>query len=390
MGTTNIDVWNGLRNKYPNFASITSKATSDTFTAKGYSEATSTGTLNEFFNLSIRTALNKIDVAEIRTRLQSCGLVESYAGQLGGYLQRISIEIIKPVSPAFNNLTDGQSVDPFIVRKPENNERFYECGNFNYQSFITISEFQAKTIFLEEYGIANFISGIMQGLENGYKLQKEVNIYEALNKCINEATLQTSQIETITIADVNNMTNDELLSFIDKVKSIATKLETVTATSAFNALQFETYRAPSEHILLLRAGIKDVIQTHLMVGAYNKEDLTLPFEIVEVADFGGLKATSDGTTALYPLYNAIGEQTGWSNTENGTAVAENTIQWVDPNVNTLGVIIQRGAIFEENKEQYSVRPIHNPRGLYDNYWASAPNNMIRYDKSYNVIKINKA
>lgn len=390
MATTNIDVWNGLRNKYPNFASITSKATSDTFTAKGYAEATSTGALNEFFNLSIRTALNKIDVAKIRTRLQECGLVESYAGQLGGYLQRISLEIIKPISPAFNNLTDGQSVDPFIVRKPESNERFYECGNFNYQSFITISEFQAKTIFLEEYGIANFISGIMQGLENGYKLQKEVNIYEALNKCINEATLQTSQTETITIADVNNMTNDELLSFIDKVKAIATKLETVTATKAFNALQFETYRAPSEHILLLRAGIKDVIQTHLMVGAYNKDDLSLPFEIVEVADFGGLKATSDGTTALYPLYSAIGEQTGWSTTENGTVVAENTIQWVDPNSSTLGVIIQRGAIFEEIKEPYSVRPIHNPRGLYDNYWASAPNNMIRYDKSYNVIKINKA
>lgn len=387
---TNIDVWNGLREKYPNFASITSQGTKDTFTSKGFSEATSTGALNEFFNLSIRTALNKIDVAKIKTRLQECGLVETFVGQLGGYLQRLSIEIIKPISPAYNNLVDGQSVDPFIVRKPESNERFYECGNFNYQSFITISEFQAKTIFLEEYGIANFISGIMQGLENGYKLQKEVNIYEALNKCINDVALQSSQTVNVTIADVNNITNDELLLFIDTVKQTATKMNTAISTKAFNSLQFDTHRSPDEHILLLRAGIKDTIQTHLMVGAYNKEDLSLPFEIVEVADFGGLKATSDGSTELYPKYSTIGELIGWSTTDGGEAVAENTIQWVDPNANVLGVIIQKGAIFEEIKEPYSVRPIHNPRGLYDNYWASAPNNMIRYDKCYNVIKICKA
>lgn len=385
---TNIDVWNGLRAKYPNFANITSKATKDTFTQKGFSEASGTGALNDFFNLSIRTALNKIDVAKIKTRLQECGLVETYAGQLGGYLQRISVEIVKPVSPAYHNLVDGQSVDPYIVRKPNSNERFFECGNFNYQSFITISEFQAKTIFLDEYGMGNFISGIMQGLENGYKLQKEVNIYEALNKCINDASLQETQTVFVGLADPTNITNTELLSFIDTVKATATKMDTVTTTKAFNAMKFDSYRAPSEHILLLRAGIKDTIQTHLELGAYNPDRLTLPFDIVEVADFGGVTAyDSTGMNQLYPLYSNIGEQIGWSATEGGDAVAEDQITWKDPNESVLGVIIQRGAIFEEIKEEYQVRPIHNPRGLYDNYWASAPNNMIRYDKCYNVIKI---
>ena len=152
MKFTNVELWNALRAKYKSFASITAEATADTFTEKGWGEISRNNipALNQFFELSMRVAFNKMDIARVNTRLEESGLVEVYGGNNGGYLQRISVESIAPISPGFINLTNGDSIDPFIVRKPESKERFFECGNFNYQSLITIQEYQIKTIFLEK------------------------------------------------------------------------------------------------------------------------------------------------------------------------------------------------------------------------------------------------
>ena len=222
MKFTNVELWNALRAKYKSFASITAEATADTFTEKGWGEISRNNipALNQFFELSMRVAFNKMDIARVNTRLEESGLVEVYGGNNGGYLQRISIESIAPISPGFINLTNGDSVDPFIVRKPESKERFFECGNFNYQSLITIQVYQVKTIFLAESGMAAFLAGIMVGLENGYKQQKELNCYKALHECINstENPLQDTQKLTVTSWTEGAVTEDELLDFITQLQ----------------------------------------------------------------------------------------------------------------------------------------------------------------------------
>lgn len=179
MNFTNAELWNALRAKYPSFKNHTAEATADLFTEKGFTELSRNdiNALNEYFELSMRVVFQKIDLAKIKTRLQEAGLVEGYSTPMGGYTQRISIEAIAPVSPAFKGLVDGSTVDPFVVRKPKSKERFFG-KNFDYQNLITIQEFQAKQMFIGESSMSAYLTGLMNGLELGYKTQLELNIYE--------------------------------------------------------------------------------------------------------------------------------------------------------------------------------------------------------------------
>ena len=404
LNFSNKDLWNALRKKFKSFESITSEATADTFTEKGWGEISRSNipALNAFFDLSMRVAFNKFDIARVNVRLEESGLVENFAGQNGGYLQRISVESIAPISPRYLNLTDGSSVDPYIVRKPKSQERFFECGNFNYQSLITLQEFQVKTIFLAESGMSAFIAGIMQGLENGYKMQKELNIYKAIHECINNASNQSTQkivLDTWNSGDDGQPTEYELKQFVAQLQDLATVMETSITQPGFNANNFDTATRPEDYVVLVRAGIMNKIKRDLMVGAFNPEDLAIPFsKIVEVQDFGGIQYyayVSGADTRVYPVYDTFGavKKGAWTVNSDGSPdqnnIQDGNVRVVDSDAGVLAVVAQKGVIFTETKEAYVVRPINNPAGLYDNYWASAPNNTIKYDKNYNIITIRK-
>lgn len=156
---TNVDMWNALRAKYQSFASITSKATSDFFTERGWQELSRDNipALNSFYELSMRVAFNKLDIAKVKTRLKESGLVETYGEENGNYLQRVSMEIIKPISAGYRNVQNGSSPDSGVCRKPEAKERFFQ-KNMDYASCISIQDFQLKNIFLNEYGMSSFVA----------------------------------------------------------------------------------------------------------------------------------------------------------------------------------------------------------------------------------------
>lgn len=400
MKFSNADLWNALRKKYKSFESITSEATKETFTDKGWSEISrnNVNALNQFFELSMRVAFNKIDIAKVNTRLEESGLVEVYGGQNGGYLQRISVESIAPVSPGFLDLQDGSSIDPFVVRKPESKERFFECGNFNYQSLITIQEFQVKTIFLDEFGMSSFIAGIMAGLENGYKMQKELNVYKAVHECINSTAkpLQDTQVLTLTSWTAAGATEAELLDFIAQLQDLATSMETSITQPGFNANKFDTAVDPEDHIVLVRAGIMNQIKRMKALnihydGANNMLDI--PFKIVEVNDFGGIThhaGTGSSKKTLFPHYDALGAVDGWAESAGGDkkyGLGDTAVYTEDSDAKVLAVVAQKGLIFEDIKEPYTVQPIYNPRGMYNNYWANAANNMIRFDANYDCVVV---
>ena len=398
MKFTNVALWNALRAKFKSFESITSEATADTFSDKGWSEISRNNipALNQFFELSMRIAFNKIDIAKVNTRLEESGLVEVYGGNNGGYLQRISIESISPISPGFINLQNGQSVDPFIVRKPEAKERFFECGNFNYQSLITLQDYQVKTIFLDPNGMSSFVAGIMAGLENGYKVQKELNCYKAIHECINstEKPLQDTQKLTLASWTDGNVTEAELLDFITQLQDLATAMDTSITQPGLNANKFDTAAKKEDCIVLVRAGIMNMIKRMKALnvhydGAANM--LEIPFKVIEVNDFGGIEHYK-GATKLYPHYDTLGAVDGWAETDGGEKKyeldsAEVTVKDLDAKV--LAVVAQKGLIFEDIKEPYTVQPIYNPRGMYNNYWANAANNMIRYDGNYTCVTVSQ-
>lgn len=401
MKFSNAEMWNALRAKFPSFKSLTSEATADFFTERGWGEISRNNipALNEFFELSMRVAFQKIDIAKVKTRLKESGLVQTYGTENGNYLQRISMEVIKPLSPAYRKLTNGNSVDPFVIRKPEAKERFFQ-KNSDYASGITIQDFQVKNIFLNEYGMSSFLAGIMAGLENGYREQMELNVYQCLHEAINSVAtpLQDTQKITLTSWTDGAVTEAELLDFITQLQDLATAMDTSITQKGFNANAFETAVDKEDHVVLVRAGIMNAIKRMKALNVHYGEGsqmLEIPFKVVEVQDFGGLTyyfGDPDDNYKLYPHYDSLGAVDGWALSDGGAKEKElddPSITLVDTDANVLAVVAQKGVIFENIVNPYAVEPIRNPRGLYNNYWASAPDNYIAYDANYDLITISK-
>lgn len=421
-GITNVQFWNECRKNNAQFESYTSAGTKEIFTEKGFEaiKASDLNILNKFFELSLRVAFQKVDVARATNPFTDSGLVEVYDTPNGGFVQRIAVDSISPISPVYNGLTDGSSVDPYKVRKPKSSQRFFE-QNYDYQNLITIQEFQVKQIFLDEYGMGQYISGILQGLETGRIKQEFANLKAVLNAGLNSTAYplkDTQKIETQLPDDLSTVTDDQLRGFIESIMDLMTGMDTQVSSGQYNAAGFDTKVDSSDYVLLVRAGILNKIKTRLRVGAYNPEDLALPVDrIVEVSDFGGLYPYKEEeyTTRLYPVYDSFGSETGYFISEadvgsltakktssDGTVlgyqasvgtnlstfpniVAKKDVHWKDENSEIKAIVAQRGLIFENRQNPYIVNPIYNPAGLYTNYWASSPANGINYDYYYNVI-----
>ena len=417
-GITNSQFWALARAKNPNFKSHTSKITSEIFTDKGFEAVArdDIGIINEFFEISLRVAFQKCDISRAKNPLAEIGLVEIYNTPSGGFTQRIAINSLKPISPKFKGLQNGMSVDPYVVRKSSSKERFFG-KNFDYQSLVTNQDYQVKEILLNENGMGQFIAGIMEGLANGYIIQEYVNTKEAINAALNSDKFPLRDGQKLAVGSWTDAgaTSSDLESFILTIKDLATAMKTQAQTGMYNANGFETYVDPSDYVVLMRPGIKNRIQLELEVGAFNPDRLTLPFDSEEISDFGGLVPKGDNDETLQPVFDSFGSVVGyvdalatinapafWDaanerwlvNITIGGATADTTFPaepttWSDPNAEVLAIVCQKGLIFENKQNPYSVRPRYNPAGLYTNYWASSPNNSINVDPNYNMVVITK-
>lgn len=389
---SNAELWNAIRQANPTFASHTAEATADTFTERGWTAFISGGAeiVQEFWELAVPFYLNLVNVSRARDVLYEKGFGESYEVPWGGYIQRMSVDSVKPLSPAYVDLVDGGTVDPFVIRKPKVGNRFFR-PNFNYQSLITIPDmWQTKQMFMAEYGMSEFLNGVYTSLENGYILQTYLNKLECLNHALNdtEYPLQDSQKVTVTLSD--DPTETELANFILAVKNVITSMEVSAQSGAYNAGKFKTVQDKGRLKLLIRAGLKNLIDVRTMVGAFNPEYLSLGIDIIEVPNFGGLIPYAEAayTTQLYPAYNSLGEQIGY-NTQEGQTTAtytEEQVYWKDPNESTIAILADKGLVFEMLRNPYTVSPIYNPRGMYTDAWANSPDNGCVYDPYYTMIQ----
>lgn len=397
---TNADLWNAIRAKFPQFASHTAEATADLFTERGFEQLKNgeyPNLLNDFFELSVRVYLQQVNVSRAEDQLASNGFGEYYKQPMGGIIQRMSIDSIKPISPAYKNIEDGSSVDPFVVRKPSAKERFFK-QNFDYQSLLTIpDEFQYKQIFISEFGMSEYMGGLMTALENGYTIQLYENKLEAINAGLNSENFPLQDTQMVEAGLSAEPTKAELEELILTVRNVVDAMTLGPQSHAFNAAKFNTLQDKSRLKLLLRPGIKNAIAVKVLANAYNEDKLNLPLDVIEVPHFGGLEpyaSESDGVYSdpLYPVYDKLGTLIGYTTVEGGTTVTVeiDEVKWKDPNADVIGLIADKGWLFFSQQNPYRVEPIRNPRGLYTNFWASSPNNAVLIDHVYNVVELKNA
>lgn len=386
------DIWNLGRALSPDFRSHTAEGTAELFTERGFSDVQRQGmsTLNELFGITMPYIFQLLNPSRARDPLDNGDFGEVYDDAYGEYIQRMAVNSVKPVTPAFRDLKDGPGPDPFVVRKPTMSERFYQ-PNFDYQSFITIpDEWNTKRVFSSEYGFSALLSAIYQGLQNGYTIQRYLNKLECINAALNDDKLQPSQTVSVTLP--SSPTEQNLVDFVLAVKDVITEMLVQPQTSAYNALGFEDIQDVDRLRLLVRAGYKNKVDMIAARNSYHRDVLNLPIPVIEVADFGGLKRyilDSEGAKHyLYPVYSAIGERIGWNEQpdQDTVTVTDKEASVEDPNEGVVAILADKGWMFEVIRNPYTVEPARNPRGRYTNSWASSPNNLIAYDRLYTFVK----
>lgn len=396
-GIKNSEIFELCRAYSPQFKSFTANVTAQKLDAGWEANKNFDPTVvNEWFKISMKIILEKVDIATVKNPIENYGIVENYLDEWGNTAQRIAVGSMKPVAPAFHGLNDGDSVDMYKIRKPKLSERFFE-QNFSMQNFFTLQDFQIRQILTSEFGMDQITSGVMAQMENSYTKQRYLNELECLNAGINSSDfpLQDNQIIEVGSWTDASVTDAELLGFIQDVKNVVSSMTLAPSTSAYNAGKFETAINADDLVLLVRPDLLTAIQTRLMVGAFNKEDLSLPIEVKPLLNFGGMKPytlVGDVETPLYPVYNSLGEQIGWNTVaEQTTVTVENGKElYEDQNANILGVIVQKGAIFttQQNGVQMIPTPV-NARGVYTNYFFNVINAGVHFDYYYNLVLVVK-
>lgn len=400
MAKTNSEIIEGIIQKYPQFQGHAAQMARSLMTPESFDEVSRNDIgnfINDFFGAIMRVYLNVINISHAKDPLENNGFGEYFKNNYGGITQRMSIDSVKPINPGWKGLKNGDSPDPFVVRKPVTNERFYK-QNFDYASLITVpDDFQFKTMFVSEYGLSEFMAGIMEGLRNGYITQKYLNKKEALNAALNgtKHPLQATQQVGIQIAG-DDPTAAELTKMILTIKNVIDLMVMAPQTGAFNAGKFKSTQDKSRLKLLIRPGYMNQISVDVLTSAFNPSNLNIGVDVITISDFGGLIPYKDAafTEQLYPVYDELGSFIGYSSTEgqigeSNVEVQEDEAFMKDPNENVIAILADKGVIFETEQTPYEVRPIFNPRGRYTNFWASSANNGIHFDSFYNFVVFNK-
>lgn len=329
-----------------------------------------------------------INVPDTRDWLAVNDVGEVYDMPYGYYAERMAMSQIKERNPAYVGLANGDSVDPYVINAPLVESRYFE-QNDDFQAWITMFDrFNWKGFYTSEYGIDQYMRGLMKELNNVYVRHRYNLKMECIDKFINGVItpLQPTQIVETGIT-LDDGTYD--VDFILKIKNIITMMVTNISTAQFNAAGYDTVQDRSRLRLLIKQGFKNAIETRTLVGAFNPKYLSMDVPIIEVPFFGnGIPYKEPAlTTPLYPVFNKDGVLQGYTETQGGTTVTVQTgaAYYKDPNPEIVAMLIDKGLFFETIQNPYQVEPARNAMGRYTNMIASAPNNGIHFDNYYNAV-----
>lgn len=401
---TNAQFLTAVSKVAPEFKEMAAKNSRDVFTESGFQALQNLpGTedaVTRFYNIALMVGLQTVEHAKFKDVLATMGILERLQMSMGAYKQENHVQRMKNVNPAFlgtdgKGLKNGDSVDPYVVRKPVIDQDYYGL-NWNYQNWFTLQDFDLRLGWITPGdGVQSIVSAIYEMVDLDRIETEYSKFFEVLNGAINSTThplTDTQQIKLDSWAE--NPTDDEVEALIRVLKNIVEVFDSMPSVDIYNAGHYPNGAEASDMTMLVRLGIKSRIDT-LMAYVFGPEYLQFPIKVKAVPNFGGIKhyAASDTsfTTELIPVTDKDGVYTGYysaDGTESGQIAGADTVE-VDPNKDVISVIAQKGVIFELIQNEMKVRPIINPRGEYQNTFFNQMNNGINYNHNKNLITISK-
>ena len=401
---TNTQFLTAVSKVAPEFKELAAKNARDVFTEAGYQSLQNIpGTedaVTRFYNIALLVGLQTVEHAKFKDVLASMGILERLQMTMGAYKQENRVQRIKNVNPAWlgsdgTGLKNGDSVDPYVVRKPVIDQNYYGL-NWNYQNFFTLQDFDLKLGWVTPNdGIQSIVSAIYEMVDLDRLETEYSKFFEVLNGAIHSTDHALADTQQIVLDSWSaTPTDEDVKSLIRVLKNIVEVFDSMPSVDIYNAGKYPNGADASDMTMLVRIGIKSKIDT-VMAYVFGPEYLQFPIKVKAVPNFGGIKhyAASDKTfkTELVPVTDKDGVYTGFysaDGTETGQIAEADTVE-VDPNEDIIAVIAQKGVIFELIQNEMKVRPIINPRGEYQNTFFNQMNNGINYNHFKNLITISK-
>ena len=425
---SNADFLTKVAELAPQFKEIASRVAKEGFTESNFEAMSQLPTgqdnVSHFYSIACLVGMQFVDYAGFRNKVDEIGVIERLAMPFAEYIQRNRVKRIKNVNPAWKGLKDGDSVDPYVVRKPEIEQDYYGGKNVAYQTFITMQDWDLKAHWLSENGIGEIVGAVFTMIDLD-RAEFDYGLYkEALNGAINSTShaLQGSQkIElaapTATVANFTaaTFTKAELVELVEDLIDIAEAIESNVTLTTFNAAKYPMPLNTSDLVMMIRPGYKAKIRT-MLADVYHDENLKIPFDMKVVENFGGLVPYDSDNAELQPVYDSLGAMVGYvkksyTNVSAATYDATNdkyTVKYgaqqgstadvtpesgvdhyVDPNEKVIAVLAQKGLIFELIQNPFNVRPIFNPRGEYTNTFFNQLDNYLGVNYSKALITISR-
>lgn len=402
---TNAQFLTAVSKIAPEFKTLLAKNPTEIFTEAGF-EAMSKlpGTdeaVTRFYNAALLVGLQTVDHIKYEDKIKSLGIVATYGMSLGAYIQKNRVKgRMRNVNPAFlgsdgKGLKNGDSVDPYVVRKNEIVTDYYGL-NLNYQNWFTLQDWDLKGAWLTEGGIQSIVSEFYALVDLDRVEYEFAKFFEVLNGAINSENYPLKDTQKLVLTSWTDAepTDAEIRELIEVMKNIVETFDVLPAVDIYNEAGLPNSSSASDLVLLVRQGMKSKIES-VMAYVFGPEYLQFPIKLKAVANFGGLKHyaadDTDHEHELLPVYDADGAYTGYMSVDGTTTnkIAEAETVVVDPNEDILGVVAQKGVIFETKQNELKVRAIFNPRGEYVNTFFNEMNNGINYDHTKNLITISK-
>lgn len=291
--------------------------------------------------------------------------------RFGGIMRKISMaDRATEAEGAFNthaNLVDGQSVDHYLIKKPDLLEmRFY--ASTVYQDYVTVFERQLKNAFESPEQLGSLITLITSEMSNKHEQYLENLARGALANFIGAKNAQDSTSVIHLLTEYNALTGLSLTAQdIYKEENIGgffrwvrARINTIARefTERSGKYQYQVANKPvnrhtpyANQKMYITAEALDVIDTMVNTTTYHEEPLA--YADVEAINYWQSINKPDEVQVTPSIVNASG------------VVSIGEAQTVS---NIFGLIFDEDAIATNIIDEYIVNTPLNAKGLYYNTW----------------------
>lgn len=284
--------------------------------------------------------------------------------EYGAILQKIRVHLTEAETDPAYALTDGQSVDPWTINKPDVEQKLFVTRT-PYMFSVTIARKQLKEAFLSESAMGAFIGAVFGQVRNSIEVSLENLGRACIANMIGEFTPATPTGGTATtlnhevalctlyntargynegdagyVNDTNAMFDEAFMRFA--VQTMKTYSDNMTDMSTlYNDGEIETFTPREDQRLKVLASFERALETVVQYSAFNEEMVRL---------------------------NAFSTLNFWQSAQDSTSIkVERASDGAQVNkTHIVGVLFDRDALGMYKKDEDVLTTPVNAKGMYYN------------------------